>query len=174
MPRGLRHVCIMLPPQALSWGQVSQHSKNIPGSYFGLATAIAYLYIKGTVSHINMSAKSKQNTIPFFTRLENTDGPSNVTSHKREETGVLSTCGLNFLLLWILQNLKVSCTYCYSSSHDLGKTLWKWRFLKFKFHYCHYGPFLVWARSLRIIWLAGYSLGRVFIHSFIQASLFFH
>lgn len=113
VPRVLGHVCIMISPQVLLWCQVSQHSKIIPGSYFHLPTATMSLFMRRIVSHINMSQKTQTKYMPFLSWSRNTDGYSNVGPQEKAETEALNSCGLNFLLLQILQNLKVLWIHCH-------------------------------------------------------------
>lgn len=115
------------------WWQVSQHSKYISGSYYDLP--IAMTLHKGTVSHMSHWTQTKY--VPFLSWSRDTDGLSNATPHKRTDTEVGSICGLNFSLFPILKKLKILWTHCYSSSQGLGRNLWNWRCLEFKFHYCH-------------------------------------
>lgn len=51
--------------------------------------------------------------MPFLSWFRNSDGYSNVGPQEKAETEALNSCGLNFLLLQILQNLKVLWIHCY-------------------------------------------------------------
>lgn len=118
------------------WCQVSQHSKNIPGSYYDLLATI-------TLHGKNCEWHWTQTKYMFFVSWsKNTGKPSNVTPHKKADTKVLRNGGLNFLLLQILQDLKTLLNdyYTIRSSQELGRTLWKWRFWNLSFIIVIIGP----------------------------------
>lgn len=132
--------------------------------------------MEGAVSHINMSHWTKMKYMPFLTRIKNKDGHPNLNPHERADTEILSNGDISFLLLQIFQKLKILKYIILAPPRTLEEP--REGFKSLSLITCHYRTSLFWARSLWIIWLAGYNFGRFsFIHSLIHSymhALIFH